>query len=411
MRAQIDRRIAALLLIFACGQVVAAPLEDGTAAFEAGRYVEAKSILEPLAANGVSAAKRMLGEMYYGGKGVTQSKAAAIKWTASAAADGDRLAEFSMGYLYENGDGVAKSDKKAIEFYRQSAMQRYVPAMVKLADLLQYSDPQGAKYWYQTASEYGDEYSRNKYARIGEAESNAAYAQRQKSESERKSECSDACPINAERERCELKMMEPTMCSTNTSPPVEIEVNVSTNNPGIDPRVFRGVPNINPRTFGASHGNATVPVTTNTLSTRSTQTTANVQGAKKDLQRSSAASQSQPESAPSQSNFPGTNAASKSANSASERFICNKHEIFREISGARLTEEQACSRARDYASGFISGFGKDTIVGQDTRKLLSIESCKVSGDKGASFKSAEVRVNYSEVNLNPCGSAGKGMAR
>ena len=98
-------------------------------------------------------------------------------------------------------------------------------------------------------------------------------------------------------------------------------------------------------------------------------------------------------------------ASSETANAAPERYICEKHESLTTIKTSKLTADQACQSADRKAFGFVSGFGKDTIVGKDTRKLLSIESCRMVND------TAVVRVSYSEVDLNPCGSSGKGMSR
>lgn len=424
MREKIASAITALLLTAACGQSLAAPLDDATSAFQGGRYVEAKSLLEPLAANGITEAKRMLGEMYYAGKGVPQDKASAIRWTSAAAADGDRLAEFSMGYLYENGDGVPKSSKQAVEYYRKSALQRYVPAMVKLADLLQYSDPPTSKYWYQTASEYGDEGARTKFAKMGEAEATAASAQSRKWEAEHKAECASACPINAERTRCELKMMEPSMCLDNVSPPIEVQVNVTSNgnsSGGVDPRVFRSVPNINPGLPGMARGN---PGALPRAGSSPPQATSNRQAQARDNERVAATLQSQTASAPVQappamvSALPsasspapaGTTPSTKSEQPAQERYICDKQEVFRTSALGKLTKEQACDSASQKASVFANALGKGTMAtqimgGADPRRLQSVESCRFS-DSGA-----VVRVNYSDVQRNPCGSTATGISR
>jgi len=208
-----------LLLGFSvCFQAHASALEDATSAFEGQRFSEARVLLEPLAANGVTAAKRMLGEMYYAGKAVPLDKALALKWTAAAAEEGDRLAEFSMGYLYELGDGVVASKRLAQEYYRRSALQKFVPAMVKLADLLIASDTGAAKYWYQTAAQYGNEEARQKFSRLGKAEVNAASERYEAGAKQLKAECANACVTEQERVYCEAGMVEPATCSVSNAP-------------------------------------------------------------------------------------------------------------------------------------------------------------------------------------------------
>lgn len=426
MRTRSVLKVTALLLVLACHQTIAAPMDDATAAFEAGRYAEAKALLEPLAASGTTTAKRMLGEMYYAGKGVPQNKATAVKWTLSAAADEDRLAEFSMGYLHEHGDGVAKSARDAADFYRKSALQRYVPAMVKLADLLVYSDPQSARYWYKTASEYGDDGARAKFAKLGEADAAASSAQSQKWDVEHKAECASACPINAERTRCELKMMEPSMCSDNVSPPIEVQVNVaSTKNGGggVDPRVLRGVPNINPGLPGMARGISGALPRAGNPPPQVAQAMTSRQAPGRDNERVAPTVQSQTTSTPVQappaiaaarpptsSPAPAAAPSTKSEQLAPERYVCNKHETFLTSARGKLTKEQACDSATQKASAFANALGSGTMAtqilgGADLRKLQSVESCRFSdGD-------AVVRVSYSDVERNPCGSAATGISR
>lgn len=413
---KLNLKIAVFFILCAFSHAFAAPLDDAAKAFESGRYTEAKSLLEPLAANGVTAAKRMLGEMYYGGKGVPLDKATAVQWTASAAADGDRLAEFSMGYLYENGDGVARSEKKAIDYYQKSALQKYVPAMVKTGDLLRYSDKQTAMYWYKTASEYGDEESRKKYTRLADSEAAATYASNQKLESERKSECANACSVAAERTRCELKMMEPSMCSDPAAQVVQVEVNVTDNNrsAGINPNVFRELPNINPRTNRLGVVPALPAVNSHSNNSRlpnpATATKGNVGSIASNQNYGGQQSNSNLQSphvdqvAPSQAQAPRQNASP-------QRYTCNTHRIFRQFATGKTTEEQACAQAKRQADAFVGGFGRDTVVGQDTSSLQSVESCKLVGESGVSYKTAEVRVNYSEIRLNACGESSRGMSK
>ena len=49
-----------------------------------------------------------LGAAYYGGQGVAQDYAEAVKWYRKAAEQNDAGAQYNLGVCYANGDGVAK---------------------------------------------------------------------------------------------------------------------------------------------------------------------------------------------------------------------------------------------------------------------------------------------------------------
>ena len=89
-----------------------------------------------------------LGQMYEGGitpkpaspartaAAVPQPQAAKPNYVmarslfAASAAHGNRVAEYELGRIYEFGLGTTRDYGQSFEFYKQSAMQRYVPAII-----------------------------------------------------------------------------------------------------------------------------------------------------------------------------------------------------------------------------------------------------------------------------------------
>lgn len=71
--------------------------------------------------------------MYYEGKGVPKSQAAAFQWFGKAAIQGDAFAQQILGYMCEHGEGTPKNDTKAVEWYQKSAAGGDADAQNKLA--------------------------------------------------------------------------------------------------------------------------------------------------------------------------------------------------------------------------------------------------------------------------------------
>jgi len=98
------------------------------------------------------------------------------------------------------------------------------------------------------------------------------------------------------------------------------------------------------------------------------------------------------------------------ATPTAERYLCDMKEYFTQIARYKQDIDKACGAASQKAASFVAGFGRETIVGQDTKKLKSIDSCKVNDTEGT-FGTAVVTVHYSELQLNPCGRGGGGISR
>jgi methionine-S-sulfoxide reductase len=145
----------------AAAPVVAAPLEEGNAAYMRGDYATAERLLRPLAEEGNATAQFDLGGMYYHGRGVPQDYAAALTWYGKAADQGDPRAENGLGDMYLDGSGVAQDSAAALAWYRKSADQGHSSAQYNLgamyengADVPQ--DYAEALKWFRLAAEQGD---------------------------------------------------------------------------------------------------------------------------------------------------------------------------------------------------------------------------------------------------------------
>jgi uncharacterized protein len=73
--------------------------KEGEAAYAAGNYAKATTILQPLVAKGDACAQYQLGEMYMQGKGVPEDKARALELFKKSAAQGNDKARLMAGFL------------------------------------------------------------------------------------------------------------------------------------------------------------------------------------------------------------------------------------------------------------------------------------------------------------------------
>jgi hypothetical protein len=76
------------------------------------------------AENGKASEQWHLAYLYeYGGAGVKQDYAEAMKWYRKAADQGEANAQVSIGWMYSNGLGVKKDDAEAFKWYLMAAEQ------------------------------------------------------------------------------------------------------------------------------------------------------------------------------------------------------------------------------------------------------------------------------------------------
>ncbi|WP_303620992.1 tetratricopeptide repeat protein [Methylogaea oryzae] len=84
-----------------------AGIDEGMAAFRAGRFEAALKEFEPLAAGGDALAQLHLGMMYEQGSGVPRDSALAVSWFRRAAERGNAAAQRNLGVMYATGRGRA----------------------------------------------------------------------------------------------------------------------------------------------------------------------------------------------------------------------------------------------------------------------------------------------------------------
>ena len=125
-------------------------------------FEKAYKLLVPLVEKwGRASEQNILGDMYYGGLGVSQSYKKAMKWFRLSAEQGDAKAQNALAYMYTHKEGVFFRDyKEAVKWYRLSAEQENAEGQVGLgamyADGLGVSqDHEEAVKWYRLSAEQG----------------------------------------------------------------------------------------------------------------------------------------------------------------------------------------------------------------------------------------------------------------
>ena len=87
-RQSISRALLGASLAFLSVPAIAAAIDDGQAAYNAGDYATALRLWRPLAEQGNARAQNNLGVMYENGKGVAQDVIEAVRWYRLAAVQG-----------------------------------------------------------------------------------------------------------------------------------------------------------------------------------------------------------------------------------------------------------------------------------------------------------------------------------
>ncbi len=111
------------LVILAVTPALAAPFDDGMRALQAGKFVDARGIFNPLATTGNAQAQFMLGVMHENGLGTAKDSQAAAAWYRKAATAGLASAQYNLGIFYQLGRGVPADPTQALKFHRMAAMQ------------------------------------------------------------------------------------------------------------------------------------------------------------------------------------------------------------------------------------------------------------------------------------------------
>jgi len=98
--------LALALSVVMTGAALAAPFEDGAAAYDRNDYATAARIWRPLAEQGNALSQMYLGVMYERGRGLAQDQAEAARWYRLAADQGLPVAQYALGGMYADGIGV-----------------------------------------------------------------------------------------------------------------------------------------------------------------------------------------------------------------------------------------------------------------------------------------------------------------
>lgn len=130
------RAIVGLLVLLQCGAAFAGPIEDAAAHIEAGRYTEAKALLEPASSSGDPKAQGMLARLYANGWGVPKDSRYAVELASSAAPKGSPEAANVLGnfYRYEK-----YNDRQAADWFRAGANLGFAPSQANLGEMLRKS--------------------------------------------------------------------------------------------------------------------------------------------------------------------------------------------------------------------------------------------------------------------------------
>lgn len=144
------------------GAALAGPLEDGTAALEAGDYQTALTLLRPLARQGNVDAQFYIGGMYEHGWGVAADRALAMQWYIRAAKQGNGVAGSLLGALYEKGRVATRDHGEAVAWFRQVAGQlnpetQHQISLMYLNGWNVSLDETHAAEWFALAAEQGFE--------------------------------------------------------------------------------------------------------------------------------------------------------------------------------------------------------------------------------------------------------------
>jgi len=134
--------IVAGVLSAAVHMTCQAGIAEGLNNLEAGKYSDGFNELLPLAEQGVPFAQWLVGNLYFGGKGVDQDQAAGMAWHVKAAEAGLAQAQLSIGDAYFMGMSAKQDAAEAMKWYQRAAAQGLPQALFNVGSML-YSSGRG----------------------------------------------------------------------------------------------------------------------------------------------------------------------------------------------------------------------------------------------------------------------------
>jgi hypothetical protein len=144
-------------LVMPAPRAQASALDDGNAAFDAGRYADAFRLWAAAAKDGNATAAFDIGLLYDLGDGVPESASTAFQFYRKAGEAGLASGQFNVGVMYDSGRGVAQNETEAALWYARAAAQGHTRAAFNLGQL--YETGEGVPHnrdvaiaWYQVAA-------------------------------------------------------------------------------------------------------------------------------------------------------------------------------------------------------------------------------------------------------------------
>jgi uncharacterized protein YgiM (DUF1202 family) len=158
--------LAAWLL---CGSAFAQddPMQRAITAYEAGDFLTAGQLWEPLANEGNAQAQYSMAVLYHKGQGRPADFGKALDWYRKAAEQDHVNSLFNLGVAYWEGRGVARNLEDAVQWWRRAAELEYGAAQHNLATA--YYLGQGAEQNVEEAIKWFRKASDNGYARADKA--------------------------------------------------------------------------------------------------------------------------------------------------------------------------------------------------------------------------------------------------
>ncbi|MBU3537931.1 tetratricopeptide repeat protein [Polynucleobacter sp. UK-Gri1-W3] len=103
---------------------IAAPIDDGSAAYKSGNYSEAYKFFKLAADQGNAGAMNNLAAFYMNGLGVSRDYSQGIKWLKMAGENGFVSAQVNLGQIYSKGEYDQKKDyPQALKWFKMAAAQ------------------------------------------------------------------------------------------------------------------------------------------------------------------------------------------------------------------------------------------------------------------------------------------------
>ncbi len=120
MRQLAEMIASACICILAAGTVLASPLDEALATYQAADFSKAVTMLRPLAEAGNARAQAALYRIYWYGKGTHIDRAEALKWARRAASLGNADGEYGLAIAYAFGLGVPKDADEGLRWLQKS---------------------------------------------------------------------------------------------------------------------------------------------------------------------------------------------------------------------------------------------------------------------------------------------------